>query len=67
MSLVVEGYQMPQGQDRLSIAANTVDSGYWPAMRAPIVRGRAFDERDNESSPKVIIVNETMAGQYWPN
>jgi predicted permease len=67
MSLVVDGYEMPQGQDRLSIAANTVDSGYWPAMRAPIARGRAFDDRDTESSPKVIIVNETMARQYWPN
>ena len=65
--LVVDGYQMPEGQDRLSISANTVDSGYWPVMRAPIARGRAFDERDTDSSPKVIIVNETMARQYWPN
>jgi predicted permease len=65
--LVVDGYQMPEGQDRLSISANTVDSGFWPAMRAPIARGRVFDERDTDSSPKVIIVNETMARQYWPN
>ncbi len=65
--LVVEGYDMPRGQDRLSIAANTVDAGFWPAMRASIARGRAFDERDTESSPKVVIVNETMARQYWPN
>ena len=66
-SLVVEGYQMPQGQDRLSVSANTVDAGFWPSMRASIARGRMFDERDTESGPKVIIVNETMARQYWPN
>ena len=32
-----------------------------------VVRGRAFDERDTPSSPAVAIVNETMAGRYWPS
>src|SRR5207248_6048281 len=52
-SLVVDGYEMPAEQERLSISANTVDPGYWPVMRTTIARGRAFDERDTDSSPRV--------------
>jgi len=65
-NLVVDGFTMPPGQDRLYVASNVVDAGFWRAMRAPVVRGRAFDERDTETSPKVAIVNETMARRYWP-
>lgn len=67
MAVVVDGYEMPPGQDRLSIRNNVVDEGYWRAMRTPVVRGRAFSEQDTPSSPAVAIVNETMASRYWPN
>ena len=35
-------------------------------MRTPIVRGRAFNESDTAISPRVAIVNATMANRYWP-
>jgi len=66
MSVIVDGYEMPPGQDRLSVRNSVVDDGYWRAMRTTVVRGRAFDDRDTQSSPAVAIVNETMAGRYWP-
>jgi predicted permease len=66
-ALVVDGFEMPVGQDSLSVRSNIVDPGYWNAMRIPIVRGRAFDDRDTTASPQVIVINETMARQYWPN
>jgi predicted permease len=65
--IVVDGYEMPPGQDRLLIPSNVVDEGYWRVMRTPIVRGRLFDDRDTSASPGVAIVNETMARRYWPN
>jgi predicted permease len=30
------------------------------------MQGRDFDERDQESAPGVVIINETMAQRYWP-
>src|SRR5207253_1297278 len=30
------------------------------------VRGRTFTERD-ESGPPVVIINQTLAKQFWPN
>lgn len=40
---------------------NTVTPEYFALMRLPLVAGRAFDERDTESSPAVAIVNQELA------
>jgi putative ABC transport system permease protein len=36
-------------------------------MGIPVLRGREFTQRDDESSPRVAIVNDTMARRYWPD
>lgn len=40
---------------------NTVTPEYFALMRLPLVSGRAFDDRDTESSPTVAIVNQELA------
>jgi predicted permease len=40
--------------------------GYFEAMGIPLVRGRYFEQRDNEKSAPVAIIDETMAKTYWP-
>lgn len=46
---------------------NAVDSGYFTTMRIPVLRGRALNEHDTETSPKVAVINEVMAKRLWPN
>jgi putative ABC transport system permease protein len=41
--------------------------GYFETMGIPLVRGRTFDQRDNETAAPVAIIDETMAKTYWPN
>jgi putative ABC transport system permease protein len=36
-------------------------------MNIPIRKGRSFTEFDVPPAPPVVIVNETMARQFWPN
>jgi putative ABC transport system permease protein len=43
-----------------------ISAGYLKTMGIPILRGRSFDQSDNENSQPVAIVNETMARHYWP-
>jgi putative ABC transport system permease protein len=43
-----------------------VSPGYLETMRISIEQGRSFDERDGPSAPRVAIVNQTMARQFWP-
>ena len=53
-------------EDRTTIFSNLVGPGYFQTMGTAVLRGREFTERDNEASPGVAIVNETMARRYWP-
>ncbi len=38
---------------------------YFTAMGIPLVTGRDFSDRDTESSPRVIAINETMARRLF--
>ena len=44
----------------------TVSPGYFDVFQIPVIRGRAFDRRDNAEGPPVVIINEAMARQFWP-
>jgi len=39
---------------------------YMDVFKIPMVRGRAFTDRDVAGAPRVIIINQTMAKRFWP-
>jgi putative ABC transport system permease protein len=43
-----------------------VSDGYLRAMGITLRAGRDFSPADNPSSPRVIIINETLARDLWP-
>jgi putative ABC transport system permease protein len=43
-----------------------VSPGYFQTMGIPVVRGRAFTERDTEQAPGVAIVTDSLARLLWP-
>jgi predicted permease len=45
----------------------TVSTDYFRAMNIPIVQGRGFNERDTETAPLVIIVNQALASRDFPH
>jgi predicted permease len=40
--------------------------GYFDALGVPLLRGRAFEERDRAGAPRVMVVNETFAERFFP-
>lgn len=44
----------------------TVSPGYFDVFEIPVKRGRSFDIRDNAAGPPVVMINEAMARQFWP-
>jgi predicted permease len=45
---------------------NVIGNGYFSTMGVPIAFGRVFDSRDKIDSPKVAIINQTVARQFFP-
>ncbi len=43
-----------------------VSQEFLSALRIPLRRGRAFDDRDRAGSVPVALVNETAARTFWP-
>lgn len=49
------------------INVGAITPHYFRAMGIPLIAGRAFNETDARDTPKVMIIDERMAREYWPN
>ena len=64
---------LPEGQPQVPLAERpvfniqSITAGYARTMGIPLVHGREFTDRDDAASPKVLLVNQTLARRYWPN
>src|SRR2546429_1124059 len=56
----------PQPSDMLNGDLEVVSGDYFQTLKVPLVRGRTFNERDTKDSPRVIIIDQAMAEQYFP-
>jgi predicted permease len=65
--ILAEGYQMKPGESIVSPLSLAVTPGYFETMGISMVRGRAFEERDNEAAQRVVIVDERLALHFWPD
>ena len=53
------------GNSRIRYAFNVLGLDYFSTLRIPLLMGRDFQPQDGETSPKVAIINETMARQVF--
>ena len=60
-------FHMADNRDKLlGSGFKIVTPGYFPALQLRLVAGRVLDERDTESSPPVVVVNESFVRAYLP-
>lgn len=62
----IAGRPAPLAQDKPRSNRRTIMGDYFGALRIPLLKGRAFSDRDVKTAPQVIIVNETFARSYFP-
>ena len=57
----------PNAADNPHVIHNAVGAGYFATMGIPLLTGRIFSPQDTATSPKVAVINETMARLYFPD
>jgi predicted permease len=65
---LVEGHAPPAASGAESQTIEQVVSpGYFTTLAIPVVSGRDFGPTDRFGSPRVVIVDETLARRFWPD
>ena len=63
-----DGVEPPPDRYGHPVDRAEADEGFFEAAGVRILEGRAFDrELDRPDSPRVAIVNEELAGRFWPD
>jgi predicted permease len=63
-SIVVAGYTPPPG-DGAVVEDVLTGPNYAATLGIPLLRGRELNIRDNAAGPRVAVVNETFANEYF--
>ena len=64
-SVTLEGIA-PTSQNTGEVLFNRVGPGFFSTMGLPVLAGRSFGSQDTPHSPRVAVINETMARQFFP-
>ena len=56
---------LPPGEELVG-DVRVVDGGYFGTMGIPLLQGRTFNERELTDESHVVVINETMARDYFP-
>ncbi len=63
--LAIEDRPVESSQD-LRAERIRISSDYFAVLQAPLLRGRAFTEGDEDGKPLVAVIDESTARKYWP-
>ncbi|NOT07109.1 MAG: ABC transporter permease [Gemmatimonadales bacterium] len=58
--------QFTIGASAVPIGLHMATPSHFRTLGIPIVRGRAFTDRDRAGTPRVVILNESAAKRLWP-
>jgi putative ABC transport system permease protein len=62
-----EGRDTQGGQSTFLVERLRVTPEYFHLLGMTLLRGRLFNEFDNEETPGMAVINDAMAKAHWPN
>jgi hypothetical protein len=60
-----EIFGRPTGQQE-RLRANFVSPEYFSVLHIPLLQGRLMDQSEVARGARLVVINQTMARQYWP-
>lgn len=64
--LAIEGRPFPEGEAP-ETSFRRILPNYFRTMGIPLIAGREFDARDASDAPRVVIISDAIARNYFPN
>ena len=61
------GHAPSAPDEAIRVSHHLVMPGFFETLAIPIVRGRAFDDRDTQSGRQSVVVDEVLAARLWPD
>lgn len=58
-----EGIKTPGADEFINVRFKRVDPGYFSTLGIPVLRGRGISVQDREGTPRVIVINQALAGR----
>jgi putative ABC transport system permease protein len=62
----VPGHQASSDQMGPAVQSAQVSPDYFETLRIPLLQGRVFTAADTPETPRVVVINQTMARRFWP-
>jgi putative ABC transport system permease protein len=62
----IDGVEIPE-EKRFSLSYDVVSPEYFRTLNMPLLAGRLFSAEDSLHSSRVVVINDTMARQFWPD
>jgi predicted permease len=66
-AFVIEGEADPGPENQPGAGYRVICPNYFRTMGIKLISGREFTEQDSQNAPGVIVINEAMAKQFWPD
>jgi predicted permease len=66
-SFAIEGRVPPPGDPGPHGDVRYVSAAYFSTLRIPLRGGRVFTDFDRRGTEPVVVIDENLARQYWPN
>jgi putative ABC transport system permease protein len=65
-NILREGAPEPPPGQEISADTEIVRGDYFATLKGTLLRGRVFDQRDTGASPLVVMVDQSVAEQFFP-
>jgi len=65
--IILPDREIPPKGKRPRAMFNTATPNYFETMGISLIKGRLFSEHDQLNTPRVFLINQTMARRFWPD
>lgn len=65
-AMAIEGRPPSSDGPGPNVEFHSVGPDYFKALRIDLLKGRVFTDQDRAGTPRVVLINETAARNFWP-